>query len=589
MTVMQDLAPGQIRPSPTNPRKTFTGLDELTASVLAHGVIVPVEVRPTPATSKAKEPFELIVGERRWRAAAKAKIATIPCVVRELTDQEVLEHQLIENLQRRDVHPIEEAEGYELLLEKHSYDVDGIAKKTGKSRAYIYARLKLGALAPGPRQAFLDDRLSASIALLIARIPDVGLQEKATKEILGEPDALMAAEEGKGVDQDDPLSWERRGLRVDDDELAGPTSVSIDARGRGTKLEHLPMSVREAQIHLRRRYMLRLELATFSLADTQLVASAGACTTCQYRTGNQRELFAEVSSADICTSPTCYAAKTKAAWEEKASAAKAQGQKVVAQEKTSRMFSPVDGRTVAGNSPYVDPKAQVPRDLVPMGTKAPTWEKLLGKKLSTPTVLVQDQTGAARELLDRNAAVKVLREAGKIDKPVKPRESAGAGAQNDWAEQQKREEKKRAIRERAHEALTRAAFDKLATTTDEKKELAQWKWLVTTIVEREAPDLAIDLLGVKKADEIPAIVTSASRARVVLFGILFAELAAHKWSEPHKDGPMRAAVRLLGLDYDKATEEAKKVAAVAEKAEAQVDAKKAEKKAPAKKVAKRGA
>jgi len=162
MTTMHDLAPGQMRPSPTNPRKTFTGLDELGASLIEKGVIVPVLVRPTPTAAKAKEPYELVCGERRWRAATKAKLTTIPAVVCDLSDREVLEIQLVENLQRVDVHPLEEADGYEELLEKHGYDVDGIAAKTGKSKAYIYARLKLGALAPGPRVEFLQGRISAS-------------------------------------------------------------------------------------------------------------------------------------------------------------------------------------------------------------------------------------------------------------------------------------------------------------------------------------------------------------------------------------------------------------------------------------------
>jgi len=567
ISVTVDIELAAISASPFNHRKKFTGIDELAVSIKEHGLISPITVRPHPKAAGRAGMYELVVGERRWRAAKKAGLPVIAAIVRELTDKQVLEIQLIENVQRVDVHPLEEADGYEELLEKHGYDVDGIAAKTGKSTSYIYARLKLGALAPYPRKCFLEDRLSASIALLVARVPDVKLQEKATREILGEPDAIQA-EEFDGVDVDDPVSTERRGFRVEDDE-----------RGDST-VESVPMSVREAQIHLRRRYMLRLELATFELADAHLVPKAGACSTCSYRTGNQRELFAEVTNADVCTNPPCFEAKTKAAFEEKSAAAKAQGLKVIEKSKTERMFSPVDGRTVSGSSPYVDPKDHVPHDLVPIGTKPPTWEKLLGKKLEPPKVLVQDQTGAARELLDKNAAVKLLREAGKIDKPVKPSSSSSGSSSGSeqWKKRDDAERKKREIRERALEQLTRQVFHELAGTVDEKKELAHWKWIVRVLVARDVTDLARDLLGVDQADAVVSRVDSSRAARRVLFGCLFAELADAAWREPEKDGELLAGVKLLGLDYDKAVEEAKAAAKLAEKAQQKVDESKAVKK-----------
>lgn len=572
-----ELAPSQIRRSPTNPRKTFgDDLHDLAASIAEKGVIVPILVRPTPATAEAKEPYELVAGERRWRAARMAKTSAIPAIVRELSDQEVLEIQLVENLQRVDVHPLEEADGYEELLEHYGYDVEGIAAKTGKSASYIYARLKLGALAAGPRVEFLHGRLSASVALLIARVPDVDLQERATREVLGERDAL---EPFQDVDPSDPAAPDRRELRAPDDYR----DVDVDVPGTAGAAEALPMSFREAQIHLRRRYMLRLELATFELADTKLVPKAGACTTCSYRTGNQRELFAEVSSADVCTNPPCFEAKTRSAWEAKAAAAQAAGLKVVEKAKTERMFASVDGRTVSGTSPYVDPKDQVPRDLVPMGAKAPTWEKLLGKKIDAPMVLVQDQTGAARELIDKAAAVKLLRAAGKIDKPERPR----AGAGTDWKAQSARHEQERNIRERAHQQLVRAGLDKLAGTVDAKKELAQWKWIVR-VVAQDLPELAQELLGVKEPEDLERKVDGAVRARVYLFGALFAEFAESVWSAPREHSPLLAAVKLLGLDYEKAMAEAEAAVEVAQVAEQKVDESKAAK-ANAKAKAKKGA
>jgi ParB/RepB/Spo0J family partition protein len=118
---------------------------------------------------------------------------TIPAMMRHMSDEEVVVFQTIENLQREDVHPLEEAEGYERLMKEFKYSADQLAEQVGKSRAYIYARLKLCALGGAARRAFYggDNKLSASTALLIARIPVDSLQEQATTEILtwsnGEP------------------------------------------------------------------------------------------------------------------------------------------------------------------------------------------------------------------------------------------------------------------------------------------------------------------------------------------------------------------------------------------------------------------
>src|ERR1051325_5469934 len=129
MTTVLDLELAAITASPFNHRKKFTGIDELALSIKTQGLISPITVRP----QRNRPGFhELVVGERRWRAAKKAGVLTIAAIVRELTDKQVLEIQLIENVQRVDVHPLEEADGYEELLEKHGYDVDGIAAKTGK-------------------------------------------------------------------------------------------------------------------------------------------------------------------------------------------------------------------------------------------------------------------------------------------------------------------------------------------------------------------------------------------------------------------------------------------------------------------------
>ncbi len=454
VTTVQDVTPAMVTPSKTNPRKTFHGLDELAASIKLRGLINPITVRPHPKPPAGVH-FELVAGERRWRAAKLARVTTIPVIVRELSDKEVLEIQVIENVQRADVHPMEEAEGFEELIEKHGYDAEQIAAKTGKSKAYVYARLKLCSLADGPRQAFLEDKVSASVALLIARIPDVGLQEEAMKGVLGEAD--WRAYNDAGVHH----------------ERVGPTDEEEDEledgeRGQETKT---PLSYRAAVAFLQRKFMLRLELAKFPVADPQLVPTAGACTTCVYRTGNQKELFEDVNSSDVCTKPPCFEAKTRAHFNQVAAAAKEQGVKVLVGEEAEKLFAHHGG--IAYNAPVVNPKDKVPWDLLSPGAKPVTWEKLLPKKAELPKVLVQDATGAPLELVDRAAAVRVLREAGKIDKPERPGDKTNDEARK---KQAKKERDEKEAKERAFLRL----LEKVATVAEagiaEKKEAAFWRW-----------------------------------------------------------------------------------------------------------------
>lgn len=150
----------RIVPSKTNPRKTFPAesLAELAESIKKLGVLQPILLRPAPGAPLDPEPFyEIVAGERRFRASKLAGMTTIPATVRDISDMEMLELQIIENLQREDLHPLEEAESYEALLEQHKedpdYTVDHVAATLGKSRAYIYARMKLCALRQAARAA----------------------------------------------------------------------------------------------------------------------------------------------------------------------------------------------------------------------------------------------------------------------------------------------------------------------------------------------------------------------------------------------------------------------------------------------------
>lgn len=251
--------------SPFNKRRSWGDLKELAASMGdGKGILEPLLARPIAGTSK----YELVFGHRRLRAAKIAKLTHAPVMVRELGDDDALEMQAIENLQRVDLHPLEEAEGYEQLMKSLHWSADQIAEKVGKSKAFIYGRLKLLALCPKARKAFADGLLSASVALYVARVPDAKLQEQVL------------------ADFDEEAEWSPDG-------------------------EKPPIAARTAFRIIDERYMLRLEKAPFDRADTSLVPKAGPCTTCPHRTGNQKELFADVGSADVCTMPPCFEAKKK--------------------------------------------------------------------------------------------------------------------------------------------------------------------------------------------------------------------------------------------------------------------------------------
>jgi len=157
-TVRIDIA--KITPGPWQPRQVFdeAGLDDLAASIAQHGILQPLLVRPDPA--KAGH-FQLIAGERRWRAAQKARVHDVPIILREASDQDAAELALIENIQRRDLSAIEEAEGYRQLLDQFGYTQEKLAKVLGKSRSHLANTMRLLGLPSSVQLMLKDGRLSA--------------------------------------------------------------------------------------------------------------------------------------------------------------------------------------------------------------------------------------------------------------------------------------------------------------------------------------------------------------------------------------------------------------------------------------------
>ena len=163
----QYIAIDTIHESATNPRRTFdeAKLGELAESIRTNGLIQPVTVRPN------SNGFEIVAGARRFRAAQLAELFSLPARIVDIDDAQALEWQLVENSQRVDVHPYEEAQGFQRLLDMPVYDVAALAEKSGKSASHIYARLSLLQLIPIIAEAFTAERITASHANLLARLP----------------------------------------------------------------------------------------------------------------------------------------------------------------------------------------------------------------------------------------------------------------------------------------------------------------------------------------------------------------------------------------------------------------------------------
>lgn len=339
----------------------------------------------------------MVAGERRYRAATMAGLTDIPCFVRELTDLQVLHAQVIENLQRDDLHPLEEAEGYEKLMQQKDangqpYTADTIAAEVSKSRSYVYAKLKLRALCAEVREAFYSGELDESTALLIARIPAQRLQIQAVKQIT------------KQAEYDSNSSM------------------------KGDKV----MSYRAARALLQREYMTELARAVFDIKDATLLDKVGACTDCENRTGNQPELFDDVNSPDVCTNTVCFGMKK---------AAHALAIQKDAEAKGHIVITGKAAKKIIPNPQYQsDPYPESDSGYVRLDRECPhvpgkTWEQVLkAHKLMTPAkgedkptvpkVLIEDtHRSAFIPAVSVETAIKALREVAGFTEAMQQAES----------------------------------------------------------------------------------------------------------------------------------------------------------------------
>jgi ParB/RepB/Spo0J family partition protein len=311
------MALSELVESDTNPRKHFTGLDELAASIAKVGILVPLLVRPNEGQT-----YEVVAGHRRFRAAQLAGLTEVPVDVRELSDVQTLEVQLIENVQRSDLSPLEEADGYQRLMEVAGYTAEQVAAKAGKSKAWVYSRLKLLALGPEGRKMLEGGALGATVAIALARIPSHLDQSKALERL---------------VDKESPLS------------------------------------TREALEYLQEEFCVALKGAPFDRKDSMLLPDAPACVACPKRSGaGTPGIYDDLSSGDWCTDSKCFLAKCRASWDYKSARFEKDGAEALTIEQGAKLFK--HENTLGYGSKYVLAAEPVSED-----SKKRTWAELLEK------------------------------------------------------------------------------------------------------------------------------------------------------------------------------------------------------------------
>lgn len=262
----QEIELKKIKPDPNQPRKYFSEVDmqELTDSIRINKVIQPILVRPNG------KGYMIVYGERRYRASLAVQALhkernTIPCQVREMTDAEALEIQLIENLQRKDVHPLEEAASIAKMLERGD-DINEVAERLGKSASYVAKRAKLNDLIPDAQEVFFAGKMTITVAVQMAR-----LDEDVQKEIL-------------------------------DSELTSDWRKNLQKQNI---IDDIDYQIRQSSQSLKG--------AKFKTSDAKLYPEAGACTTCPHNSDNQPLLFEDQQVKATCSRISCFEVKTKRA------------------------------------------------------------------------------------------------------------------------------------------------------------------------------------------------------------------------------------------------------------------------------------
>ena len=339
----RDLPLDALTESPNNPRKSFdeASLNELASSIKAQGILSPLVVRPVG------QHFEIVAGARRYRAARLAELETAPVRIVELTDAQAIETSIVENLIRADVHPMEEASGFRILLdmEEPKYTIEQISARTGKTPAFIAARLKLTELVPPVVEAFYRDEIGVGHALLLAK-----LQPAQQEEALA---ACYQEQYASGA----------------------------------TKRVLLP--VRHLQQWIEHNILLELADAPFSKEDVALVPEAGSCVECPKRTGHNVLLFSGLAPQhDSCSDPKCWTIKVDVHVRQTIAA------KPNLVQISTAYGTPKDGRAVVPRNNYVEIHSEKPTS-----PKQRDWPEYKTCKFTTEAIVTEgNEKGELRKV-----------------------------------------------------------------------------------------------------------------------------------------------------------------------------------------------
>lgn len=398
----------RLRPGATNPRKHFDPdyIGEMANSIRQHGIIQPLTVRPDWCIGKTSEEiaqvngnapavefFEIVAGECRYRGAVEAPLAAVPTIVRFLGDKETLEIQLIENLQRKDITAVEEAQAYRALLDM-GHTVETIHQRTGLEIKTIYGKLKIIRAPDFLLEALEKKIVGARICEIVGRIPLPEMREKAGREILN-PGLFIEGEYG---------------------------SMHL--------LDNEPMSVRLASMHVQTRYMRQLSggagqaPAPFDQDDAGLVPvidddqtgeriGGGACTDCPMRSGNSPHVTGEIKRPDICMNPVCFAKKSEVHFAILQQNAVAEGKQLLTDDDSRQLFD--ERGKLRFDSPFVFLAEQPDRESIRDDVKkVPSWKTLLeGLESKPPVTLARHPKRGLVELVNEALAIEAVKLAAK--------------------------------------------------------------------------------------------------------------------------------------------------------------------------------
>jgi len=493
-------------------RKHFNAeqLKELIESVKANGIVQPIVVRPAFRSKvlnhlEGDPEFEVVAGERRVIAARKVGLEVVPAMLHQLDDEQALDVQLIENLQREGLHPLVEAEGYE-DLKGRGHSIEEIADRVGKSTSYIYKRLELTGCCKQVRAAFYDGKIDASRALALATIKDEEQQKQCLKEITAENEWRPA------------------------------------------------MSFRQVMSHIRENYRLQLSSAPFKTEDANLVPAAGPCGKCPKNTSRQPEdLFGDVSKNPkaMCTDSKCFQQKCVAAAAIVSAAARANGQiviegdaakKIIPKDSYKNQPSDSSGYVALDEKCYDDPKYR-------------TYREIIGKHM-TPAIVISPKDNSAVEVIKETDFAKACKDKG-IKLESRASSSSGGGSSHHEAQKKAKAETKfrrttyEAVRPKLPEKLGRSDLAFVASTLvdqagdESRKELTRlWMpdykgeaWNAMRALEKKIDGL--------KEHELVLLIQDCRYAR---------ELRASTYSNSRPEALLEAAKRAR-VDVDKIRKE----------------------------------